>query len=154
MPAIHTGSTQRTEQHKKKKKKKIWNTEEKRAAERKKALLLGVVWVAVRCCDLSGDDHHRERVEYMYAGILTFLLLFLLFSGERRAETSRGEFGLAFLEKPSLREIQKEKGSVFSGRLVYIVLLRTISSKFSNKPEEEEEMIFFPSQVWSPLLSI
>lgn len=39
LPAIHTGSTHRTEQEKK---KKIWNTEEKRAAERKKSFAVGL----------------------------------------------------------------------------------------------------------------
>jgi hypothetical protein len=50
---------------------------------------------------ISPETTITERELNIYAGILTFLLLLLLlFSGERRAQTSRGEFGLAFLEKP------------------------------------------------------
>lgn len=144
-----------TEQNKKKK-RKIWNTEEKRAAERKKLCC----WVLCGLpCDvvISPETTITERELNIYAGILTFLLLLLLlFSGERRAQTSRGEFGLAFLEKPILTERYRKKRAPFFGSTSVYCTIRTISSKVSNKPEEEEEeeMIFFPSQVWSPLLSI
>lgn len=103
-------------------------------------MLLGVVWVAVRCCDLSGDDHHRERVEYI-RGNSDFSSSSSSFVQWREKSTNlpwRVWLGILGEAPSSQRDIER-KGLRFSGRLVYIVLYVLYRQKSATNQKKKKK---------------